>query len=297
MATKRGFRIGSGILALSILSGCMEGTGLPGFLSAPGAGARPEAAAVARTEERDVESPEVFEVTAQGLWDGRPSLGGIWVAHPGVSDPERVLIRNEANGRTVNGALFRRERDNPGPPLQVSAEAAAAIGLLAGQPAELYVVALRRVEVTVEPEPAADATAPPVPEAARPKPRPGRSAAPAAAATAATVAPVTTTISAEPLDPLAAATRAVEDSEAAAEPGAPSRPWLQIGMFTTQANAEATVAKLAAEGVTAKVAGGVYRDERIWRVLMGPAADQAAMRALGDRAAALGYDDAYPVAR
>jgi hypothetical protein len=32
--------------------------------------------------ERDVEAPEVFDVTDAGLWDGRPSLGGVWVAHP-----------------------------------------------------------------------------------------------------------------------------------------------------------------------------------------------------------------------
>ncbi|HBM40562.1 MAG TPA: SPOR domain-containing protein, partial [Sulfitobacter sp.] len=64
--------------------------------------------------ERDVEAPEVFSVSDQGLWDGRPSLGGVWVAHPDVTDPERVIIRNEANGKFVIGALFRRERDLPG---------------------------------------------------------------------------------------------------------------------------------------------------------------------------------------
>jgi rare lipoprotein A len=44
--------------------------------------------------ERDVEAPEVFDVTDEGLWDGRPSLGGVWVAHPDATDPERVMIRN-----------------------------------------------------------------------------------------------------------------------------------------------------------------------------------------------------------
>ncbi|MFV0490758.1 MAG: SPOR domain-containing protein [Pseudorhodobacter sp.] len=100
--------------------------------------------------EREVEAPEVFQVTDEALWDGRPSLGGIWVASPDATDPERVMLRNPANGRSVAGALFRRERINPGPPLQVSSEAAAALGILAGQPAQLNVTALRREEVSMD---------------------------------------------------------------------------------------------------------------------------------------------------
>lgn len=98
----------------------------------------------ASASERDVEAPEVFDVTDEGLWDGRPSLGGVWVAHPEATDPERVMIRNAETGRFVIGALFRRERENPGPPLQVSSEAAAALDLLAGNPTSLQVTALRR---------------------------------------------------------------------------------------------------------------------------------------------------------
>ena len=47
--------------------------------------------------ERDVESPDVFSMTGTALWDGRPSLGGVWVAHSSVRDPERVIIRNTKN--------------------------------------------------------------------------------------------------------------------------------------------------------------------------------------------------------
>lgn len=97
-----------------------------------------------RTTERDVEAPEVFQATEAGLWDGRPSLGGVWVAHPDVEEPERAIIRNEQNGKFVIGALFKRERQAPGPRLQVSSDAAAALGVLAGQPSNLNVVALRR---------------------------------------------------------------------------------------------------------------------------------------------------------
>lgn len=90
----------------------------------------------------DTEAPEVFSVTELALWDGRPTFGGIWVAHPEVTEPERVIIRNNANGRSVSGALFRRERDTLGRRIQVSADAAAELGLVAGSPVELEVVAL-----------------------------------------------------------------------------------------------------------------------------------------------------------
>jgi rare lipoprotein A len=104
--------------------------------------------------ESDTEAPDTFLVTEAGLWDGRPSLGGIWVAHPSVTSPQRVLIRNTTNNREVVGALFRRERDNPGPRLQLSSDAADRLGILAGQPTQLRVVALNRA---APPEPAAPA--------------------------------------------------------------------------------------------------------------------------------------------
>jgi rare lipoprotein A len=125
--------------------------------------------ATSRTVERDVPAPQVFQVTETGLWDGRPSLGGVWVAHPTARDPERVLIRNTVTGAEVVGALFRRERENPGPRFQISSEAAVALGILAGQPVALQVTALRLERIEVAPPPpvptAAPSAATPTPEA------------------------------------------------------------------------------------------------------------------------------------
>lgn len=288
MTSGQGLRIGVAA-AVALLAGCTDGSGLPGFLAGSGgSGAGETASAPApRSVERDVEAPEVFAVTAAGLWDGRPSLGGVWVAHPAVTNPERVRITNTANGRAIEGALFRREREMPGPPVQVSAEAAAAIGLLAGQPADLKLVALRRETVEVAPAPAAAAPATPD---ARPKARPARAAAPAASA-------------APPTDAIAAATRAVEAAEAeAAAAGEPvasrlARPWLQLGTFTDAANARAMADKVTADGLAARVADGSHDGKPIWRVLVGPAANRAEMRALTRQASALGFADAYPVER
>ncbi len=101
--------------------------------------------------ERDVEAPEVFQMEEAGLWDGRPSLGGVWVAHPEAVDPERVVILNAESGASVTGALFRRERDNPGPRFQLSSEAANALGILPGAPTPIRVTALRLEQVEVAP--------------------------------------------------------------------------------------------------------------------------------------------------
>lgn len=138
---------------LAIL-GCEEFEGLTG------ANSEAEAEAVTalgpdgpRTELRDVERADIFSVTENALWDGRPSLGGVWVAHPDVTDPERVKITNAKTGRTIDGALFRRERSNPGPRIQVSSDAAASLGMLAGQPAELKIIVVRQEEIEIEPQP------------------------------------------------------------------------------------------------------------------------------------------------
>ena len=145
------------IASFGLLAGCEEGANFGSIASradtkqeAPVSGGE----AAGTIVEKDVEVPDVFAADESGLWDGRPSLGGVWVAHPEVRDPERVIIRNSANGSYVIGALFRRERDNPGPRIQVSSDAAAELGMLAGQPAQLEVVALRREQVeTPAPEP------------------------------------------------------------------------------------------------------------------------------------------------
>lgn len=147
-----------GILALAmtgLLGACVEG---PGGGIAP---LTPTAAGKRAASGADVEAPEVFQVTDTALWDGRPSLGGIWVASADAVDPERVMLENLASGKSVEGALFRRERDNPGPALQLSSDAAEALEILAGQPSEIRVTALRRAEPEVPDEamPADDGSA------------------------------------------------------------------------------------------------------------------------------------------
>ena len=131
-----------------MLAGCQTGP-LASFgqrLGAPEATRAETAGGNVQLIERDIEAPDQFEAKEAALWDGRPSLGGVWIAAPDVTAPERVKIVNAETGKSVVGALFKRERSNPGPKLQLSSEAAAALGVIAGAPTELHVVALKREE-------------------------------------------------------------------------------------------------------------------------------------------------------
>jgi hypothetical protein len=87
----------------------------------------------------EAEAADVPNVSGSAAWDGRPSLGGVWVAHPAVVEPARVRIARSDGGRSVEGWLFRRGGEVEGAPLQVSSEAAQALGLAAGQAVRLTV--------------------------------------------------------------------------------------------------------------------------------------------------------------
>ncbi|WP_019955070.1 SPOR domain-containing protein [Yoonia vestfoldensis] len=274
------------------LAACGEGGGFGGQ-SGAGTNVIGQSAGLVRTEQ-DVERPDIFEVTDRGLWDGRPSLGGIWVAHPDVRDPERVVIRNAANGRSTVGALFRRERDNPGPALQVSSDAAEELGILAGAPAELNVVVLRREEIEVAPPATAETdeiaglAAPVAIEASSLDP----------------VDAVADTVAAVPddgpvdvvLPPAPAAAQPPADTPTPAETPEPvdSTPlpegaMAQIGVFSVRANADAAATALTAAGFGATVTDQEAGGRTVWRVVAGPVPDQEALL----RIRALGFVDAF----
>lgn len=290
------------VAAAGLALGACDGAGVPGFL----AGGDEDAAEAGQGEdrsvrlvERDLEAPEVFQVTASGLWDGRPSLGGVWVAHPEVDDPERVIIRDTDTDNFVIGALFRREREVPGPPLQVSSDAAEALGLLAGQPRELEVTALRRQEVGETPEDEAQEDGEAQTEA-------GLSAA--------------AEVSEAPLDPVDAAEDALAADEADTTAGAsgeeagesgesatdadastgpassgPERAYVQIGIFSVEENARNTATAMRQAGMVPTVKEQETQGKTFWRVLVGPAPNRDDLEALLDSAQEQGFADAYAV--
>lgn len=246
--------------------------------------AAPSNATSAKFVERDVEAPEIFSVTEAGLWDGRPSLGGVWVAHPDVKDPERVIIRSKANGKFVIGALFRRERAIPGPRLQVSSDAAGAISLLAGQPVELEVTALRREEAPVD-VPVEETVA----EAASVE---TESLDPVLSAAAAIDAADSST-SATP----AAAPAPVAAPKPAAAPKASNlgKPFIQIGIFSIESNADGVAAQMRRAGMVPTVKKQTSKGKTFWRVIVGPASNKSELNELIKKIHGTGFTDAYAV--
>jgi len=271
-------RIGQVIMGTGVvltLQACQDGSAFPFLKGSPSPKAQTTVLPAADAGAEDIEAPDVFSVDDEGLWDGRPSLGGIWVAHPDVKDPERVRIRNDENGETVTGALFRRERDNPGPALQVSSEAAAALGMLAGNPTAMTVVALRRAEPSAST--AAKAPAPATPEPGDGKPGDAPAMSPAKIAVPASA----------PLP------RAATDATGPAI----DRSYIQVGIYTVEAHARAAETSLRDAGVVPGIRTERRGLRRFWRVLVGPSDSAAERAALMEKIKALGYDDAYVVTR
>ncbi len=324
--------------ALALLAGCMENDGAL-FKSEPAAGGGTST----RLVERDVEAPEVFQATEAGLWDGRPSLGGVWVAHPDVDEPERALIRNTANGKFVIGALFRPSLDRPGPRFQVSSDAAEALSMLAGQPQNLNVTALRREEVpTATADPAPMETAPsataaaemPAPEAVQtatldpvsgasaaldaveaaeapaavaaapveeaPKKRrwfwqkkdtaepEAMAAAPEEAAPAPVAAPAPQAVTSAPLPKPVAAPVAKPVSKL-------DKPYLQIGIFSVEQNAQNTAVAMRQAGMIPEVLEQSAKGKTFWRVIVGPATNSEERAVLLKKVKTAGFTDAYAV--
>ena len=275
------------LLTVGLLAGCQDGQNPFAALTQPKAdaaepGADTDAPVAGDTStrivDRDVEAPEVFQVTDQALWDGRPSLGGVWVASPDAVDPERVILRNPGNGKFVIGALFRRERDNPGPALQISSDAAAALGILAGQPAKINVTALRREEAPVT-----------APDAAKPILDAAEGVGTTTLANNAGAA-VDRAAAAAPAAPAAAA-------PAPAKPETPAKPAasggahrVQIGIFSVEANATRAVDMLKKAGITASVRPGNTQGKPFWSVTAQGGGDRAALL---NKIKGLGFADAY----
>ena len=286
------------LCSLMALTGCDENgqfVAMQAFQPATSVEGTPPPARRGKTVERDVEAPEVFSASEPGLWDGRPSLGGVWVAHPDVSEPERVIIRNVDNSKFVVGALFRRERDIPGPRLQISSDAAEALGILAGAPAELNVTALRKevieeeqpeeiaqTDVVAEPEEIAQTTLDPI-------------AGAAAAIDAVDEPPVATTLprlepkeTPEQIVPAAAAAPAPTETQL-------TKPFIQIGIFSVEANATRPANRMRDAGIIPLTRTYTREGKTFWRVVVGPATNSAERKTLLKKVKEEGFTDAYAV--
>lgn len=277
----RSSKAGRAFIGTAVLLGLLAGCDEQGKFAFPTANQKQSQAAAPSgpTVERDVEAPEIFSVTDDGLWDGRPSLGGVWVAHPDVTDPERVIIRNQSNGKFVVGALFRRERDIPGPSLQISSDAATALGILAGAPTKLNVTALSKVQEVAKP---AEASAP----------SGTVDAAPSVATTS--LDPVTTAAGAA-IDAATPTPAPAPKPAAPAQTSSLSKPFIQIGIFSIEANANRAAKQMRGAGLAPTVKQSQINGKTFWRVVVGPAATSSERTKILSTIKAEGFTDAYAV--
>jgi cell division septation protein DedD len=277
LKTKTALALGIGLL----VSGCENPSDFASILQQQPA-QKPTETTVTVIEQ-EVEAPDVFQVTETGLWDGRPSLGGIWVAHPDTIDPEQVIVRNSDNGKFVIGSLFIRERALPGPRLQVSSDAASALGMVAGQPTELTVTALRKREVQLAPATVEEAVEPvetatntesqtetQAVGSSAPQMRPGSAAE-----------PVTLVSELKSSDTVPAQASSLE------------KPYIQIGIFGVEENARNTAESMRISGIVPTVKEYQAQGKTFYRVLVGPAANTSERKDLLNKVRAKGFTDAY----
>ena len=253
------------------------------------------------TVEVDVTAPEAFSIIDNALWDGRPTFGGVWIAYPDIEKPERVRIRNNATGKEVIGALYKRERDFPGPKIELSADAAAALGVQAGTPVELTIVALRRktVEVVVEAE-EPNMTTPlrrrvpeptEAPTAAEPVEEPVVVVAPKVEAPEIVVPPVVvptpapiiaTDIEETALPPVTSAT---DEADGAGT-------YVQVSTLQSKSRADAAVVKLTTAGLDVEIREREAGGKTLYRIIVGPAKTPEALEIMMSVVNELGYTDA-----
>lgn len=261
--------------AASVLTACVGGLNSSSLSGSSSNGAT-------RIVTRDIEAPDVFQTVATAQWDGRPSLGGVWIAAPRIADPERVIIRNTANGKFVIGTLFRRA--SAGEEMQLSSDAAQALDIKAATPVRLDVTALRRADdgASVDPSrPLLDSAegigTGPVDEVAAASLAAAQDAQrmqlPATPVLGGTSVAAVTARSATPAPTTTAKTTT----------GAP----IQLGIFSLEANAQRARQLAVKAGLTADIKRETSQGKTLWSVTArGSAADLTKVKSLG-------FPDAY----
>ena len=95
------------------------------------------------------ERPEILDISASVIWNGNQTLGGNWISHPNVASPERVLIKNIANGKSIVGAVFQQTKTGSA---LISSDAAKALGIAQNEKTEVKIVAVRAPESSDQPK-------------------------------------------------------------------------------------------------------------------------------------------------
>ena len=95
-----------------------------------------------------IEKPEILDMSSSVIWDGDQTLGGNWISHPDVASPERVLIKNISNGKSIVGAVFQQTKRMKTGSALISSDAAKALGIAQNEKTKVQIVAVRVPEST-----------------------------------------------------------------------------------------------------------------------------------------------------
>jgi len=93
----------------------------------------------------------------------------------------------------------------------------------------------------------------------------------------------------------APATTSPAKPAAPAKSSALTKPYLQIGIFSVEANANRAADMLSKDGIVPTVKKSTTSGKTYWRVVVGPAATKAEQAGLLNKIKALGFADAYAV--
>jgi len=232
--------------------------------------------------------PSLFQAEARTLWDGLPSMGGAWVAHPAAGAAMMVEATNLDTGRSLRLPMLRMSERAGRPPIQMSADAALRLGMAPGRLTPVRLIGLRAMPEAPAPRLSDDGARNDRDDGARDDAELAGTAARAAQDAAAAK---NDAAAAKPI----AAPMARPKAAALAEPTAAqdAAPYVQVAAFGDPANAAETARRFRARDLPAfeMPAGGLRL------VLLGPFDTMDAARRARDIAATDGFADAYVAVR
>ena len=189
------------------------------------------------------EKPEILDISAAVIWDGDQTLGGNWISHPGVDSPERVIIKNISNGKSVVGAIFRQINKTKTGLAIISSDAAKALGISHNEKTKVHIVAVRAIDNTAPNE-----------------------------------------INAEP-----------EKANIALLETKPPKPFIQVGIFGVQNNANKTNNQMLKLNLPVNIFEFQIKEKPYWRVVVGPANTLDSRKKMLKAIKSAGFTDAYYV--
>ena len=94
------------------------------------------------------EKPEILDISISVIWDGDQTLGGNWISHPDVDSPERVLIKNLANEKSIVGAIFQQANKIKNGSAQISSDAAKSLRIAKNKQTKVQIIAVKEITST-----------------------------------------------------------------------------------------------------------------------------------------------------